>query len=165
MKCKKRYLVFAWLALEVASIPAAAQIIDRVAFQVPQKAIHVPLPDEPGVARYAVSSNAPFTITAENAVGEFRVSVQANGLVNGKRFGLNAQMPGAAENCAALISTAQNVIYAADRKTAATKGDILSQAVIVEIRYAEEATPDFKILTEDNSKAIAPAQACEPTLS
>jgi len=165
MTFKKRYLVLAWLALEIASIPAAAQIIDRVAFTVPQKAIHVQLPEAPGLMRYAISSNAPFAITAGNAIGEFQVSVRHNGLVNGRPFGANAQMPGAAKTCAILLSPTQSVIYAADRMTAAEKGDILSQAVIVEIRYAKEATPNFKILTEQNAKSINPAPACDPTLS
>jgi len=165
MKFKKRYFVFGWLAMEIASIPAAAQIIDRVVFKVPQKAIHVQLPDEPGITRYAISSNAPFAITVENAIGEFQVNVRDNGFINGKYFGTNAQMPGAAENCAVLLSDTQNIIYAADRKTAASKGDILSQAVIVEIRYTAEARPNFKVLTEENSKAISTAQDCESTLS
>jgi hypothetical protein len=165
MKFKKRYLVFAWLAIEIASIPAAAQIIDKVAFSVPQKATHIRLAAEPGLAKFVVASNAPFAVIAENTIGEFNVSVHESGLINGRRFGTNAQMPGEAATCAALISPAGTVIYAAKRKTAAEKGDILSQAVIIEIRYAPEAKPDFKVLTQKNAKSIQPAQACEPSLS
>jgi len=165
MTFKKRHILWSVIALELVSIPAAAQIIDRVAFSVPQKAIHVRVVSEPGVAKFVVSSNAPFAITAQSAIGEFKVNVHKSGLINGKRFGDNAQMPGAANNCGTLISPHKAKIYEADRKTAANKGEILSQAVIVEIRYDADITPDFKVLTETKAKRISTAAACESTLS
>lgn len=162
---KKRYLAIGLIAMEVASIPVSAQIIDKVAFSVPQKVISVPFPPETGIAKFMVSSNAPFAVVSENAIGEFDVSVQVSGSVNGNAFGSNAQMPGAATACAAQTTPSATKLYEADRKTAAQKGDILTQAVIIEIRYDPEITPDFKILTQDKAKRIATGATCEDSIS
>lgn len=165
MTFKKRYLLFGIIALEVVSIPVSAQIIDKVAFSVPQRAIAVPFPPEPGLAKFLVSSNAPFAVVAENTIGEFEVSIQVSGVLNGNRFGDNAQMPGEAQTCAAQISPSATKIYEGDRKTAAQKGDILTQAVIVEIRYDADTSPAFKVMTEDDASKLPQGHACEATLS
>lgn len=162
---KKRYIAIGIIALEIASIPVSAQIIDKVAFSVPQKAIAVPFPPEPGIAKFLVSSNAPFAVISENVVGEFNVSVHVSGMLNGNRFGGNAQMPGEANSCAAQTSPISTKIYEADRKTAAQKGDVLTQAVIVEIRYDAEINPSFKVLTQNKAKGLTAGSACETTLT
>lgn len=165
MTFKKRYLAIGFIAMEVVSIPVSAQIIDKVAFSVPQKVISVPFPPEAGVTKFLVSSNAPFAVVSENAIGEFQVSVQVSGQVNGNAFGSNAQMPGAASSCAMQTAASPTKVYEADRKTAAQKGDILTQAVIVEIRYDAETKPALKIITQDKAKRISSAAVCESKLS
>jgi len=162
---KKRYLAVALIAAEIVSIPVSAQIIDKVAFSVPQRVIAVPFPPEAGVTKFLVSSNAPFAVVSENAIGEFDVSVQASGVLNGNHFGANAQMPGPAKNCAVQTSSSPTKLYEAERKTAAQKGDVLTQAVIVEIRYDAATQPKFEIVTQDNGKKIAAASPCDAKFS
>jgi len=132
---KKRYLALGVLALELATasatFPAAAQIIDRVSLFV-----------------------------TKDTIGDFDVSIHKSGVINGNPFGENAQMPGAANACATALSTAPTNIYMATQKTAAQKGGILTQAVVVEIRYAPETRPSFKIVTQDKSRDFAQAATC-----
>ena len=158
---KARYLAVGLIALEIASIPVSAQIIDKVAFSKPQKVIAVPFPPEAGIAKFLVSSDAPFSVISENAVGEFDVSIKVSGVLNGNHFGANAQMPGAAKSCAVQSSTKSTKIYEAERKTAAQEGDILSKAVIVEIRYDADIKPELKIITQNKAKKISSAMVCE----
>lgn len=165
MRFKKRYLAIGFIAIEIVSIPVSAQIIDKVAFSVPQKVIAVPFPPEAGVTKFLVSSNAPFAVISENAIGEFQVSVQVSGHVNGNAFGSNAQLPGLAASCAAQTAASPTKLYEADRKTAAQAGDILTQAVIVEVRYDTAITPALKIITQDKAKRISSAAVCETKLS
>jgi hypothetical protein len=162
---KKRYLAVALIMAEIVSIPVSAQIIDKVAFSVPQRVIAVPFPPEAGVTKFLVSSNAPFAVVSENAIGEFDVSVQSSGVLNGNRFGANAQMPGRAKACAVQTSASPTKLYEAERKTAAQKGDVLTQAVIVEIRYDPAAQPKFQIVTQDDGKKIAAASPCDAKFS
>jgi len=162
---KKRYIALGLIAMEIASLPVSAQILDKVAFSTPQKVISVPFPPEAGITKFLVSSNAPFAVISENATSEFDVSIQVSGILNGNRFGSNAQMPGAAKACAAQTTVAETKIYEAKRKTEAQEGDILSRAVIVEIRYDAEIKPDFKIITQNKAKRISNGIACEATLS
>jgi len=116
---KKRYIIAALFALELgtlgATLPAAAQIIDRVSFSVPQK----------------------------------------------NRFGDNAQMPGPAQRCATALSENTSTLYMSERKTAAHKGPILSQSVIVEVRHAVEITPKLKIVTQDEAADFQTAPNCD----
>ena len=161
---KKRYLAVALIAAEVVSIPVSAQIIDKVVFSVPQRVVAVPFPPEAGIAKFLVSSNAPFAVISENAIGEFDVSVEVSGVLNGNSFGTNAQMPGAPESCAVQTSPAPTKLYEAERKTALHKGEILTQAVIVKIRYDAQTQPDFEIVTQNDAKKIVAASACSAAL-
>ena len=165
MTIKKRYIALGVIALELASIPVAAQIVDRVSFSVPQKVIAVPFPPEPGLTKFLVASNAPFAVVSENAVGEFDVKIDLSGVLNGGRYGANAQMPGVPTACAVQTSPSSTKIYEAERKTAAQEGDILTQAVIIEIRYDPQTTPDLKIVAENKTKRLPLATACAPSLS
>lgn len=165
MTFKTRYLLAALIAAEIIAIPVSAQIIDRVAFTVPQRVVSVPFPPEAGITKFLVSSNAPFAIISENAVGEFDISVKVSGILNGNRFGANAQMPGAATACAAQTAPSATKLYEADRKTAVQKGEILTQAVIIEIRYDADIQPNLSIITQDKAKKIAAGMACETKLS
>jgi len=165
MRFKKRYIAIGLIAAEVVSIPVSAQIIDKVAFSVPQRVVSVPFPPEAGITKFLVSSNAPFAVISENAIGEYDVKVHVSGILNGNKFGSNAQIPGAAKACAVQTTSSATKVYEADRKTAAHKGDVLTQAVIVEIRYDEAITPDFKIITQDKAKRISTAEPCEASVS
>lgn len=165
---KKRYIVGGYLAFEIAGLAlagtAGAQVLDQIKFEVPQSVASATLPSEPGLTRLVISSNAPFTISASEAVGEYDVSVQSEGLINTTPFGNNAQMPGPEASCGTAVSPTESVIYRATQKTAAARGAVLSQSVMVEIRYDVSMRPKFAVKTEDNSVAIAPAAACEGRL-
>lgn len=139
---KKRYLILGVLALELAALPAAAQMVDRVIFEVKPKvtAVEIPTPTA-GKSRFLVASNAPFHVQSENVVGDLTVSVHKSGDLNGSRFGDNAQMPGDFETCVNVNQPHEATIYKAHQKTAQTRGPILSQAVIFEFSYDEIAQP------------------------
>ena len=165
MTTKARYLAIGLIALEIASIPVSAQIIDKYAFSKPQKVAAVPFPAEVGITKFLVSSDAPFAIISEDTVGEFDVRVKVSGILNGRRFGQNAQLPGAAASCSAQTSKKATKIYEAKRKTASKDGDVLTQAVIVEIRYSPNLNPKLKIISENKAKGFIEGTACKTKLS
>jgi hypothetical protein len=170
---KPRNFILAYIAYECAALIAAAsllggtanaQILDRISFKIPQRAVMARLPSAPGLTRLVVTSNAPFSVIASGAVGDFEVTVLKVGQINTTAFGANAQMPGPANYCASAVTPADSIIYAATQKTARAPGDILSQSVMVEIRYDESAAPKFAVKTEANSQGLVPAPACSSEL-
>lgn len=165
---KKRYLIGGYIAFEIAGFAlagtAGAQVLDQIKFNIPQKVASATLPGEPGLTRLVISSNAAFTISASEAVGEYNVKVIREGLINTTPFGHNAQLPGPESTCSAAVSPSPSIIYRATQKTAAARGAVLSQSVIVEISYDEVIRPKFTVKTEDNSVAITPAATCESRL-
>ncbi len=162
---KKRHLLYGYIAFEIAGLAivgtAGAQVLDQIKFEVPQSVVSATVPTKPGLTRLVISSNAPFTISTAEAIGEFDVKVLAQGLLNTTPFGMNAQMPGPESACASAVSPHPAVIYRATQKTAAARGPVLSQAVMVEIRYDSAMSPKFAVKTQDNSTAITPAPSCE----
>ena len=162
---KKRYLALGIIALEVLTWPAAAQILDKVSFEMPQRVVHAEFPVEPGVTRMFVTSNAPFAILAKGQIGEFDVNVYPSGTVGAVTFGENAQLPGDANACATTLDIKKSIIYAADRKTAIAPGEAASQAVLVEIRYDQALSPKFNVVTEKKSQKYALAAPCQTALS
>ena len=162
---KKRYLVFAILSAEMLAlpfaIPAAAQIMDHVAFSIPQQVASVTIDNAPGKTQLVITSNAGFTVSAQGAIGDFDVRLQPSGSINGTRYGDNAQAPGPMQSCAVATTAAPSVIYFANQKTALRKGGVLSQSVIVEINYDPALTPTFAVKTLDNSESIATAGTCD----
>lgn len=165
---KKRYIVGGYIAFEVLGLAvvgtAGAQVLDQIKFEVPQRVASATLPTEPGLTRLMISSNAGFTVSASEAIGEYDVTVLRDGLINTTPFGLNAQLPGPETACGTATSPAVSVIYRADKKTAAARGPVLTQSVMVEIRYDKAMQPKFSVKTEDNSAAISPAAACDGRL-
>ena len=162
---KKRYLVFALLSAEMLAlpfaIPAAAQIMDHVAFSIPQQVASVTIDNAPGKTQLVITSNAGFTVSSSGAIGDFDVRLQPSGSINGTRYGDNAQAPGPMQSCGVATTTSPSVIYFANKKTALRKGGVLSQSVIVEINYDPALSPKFDVKTLDNSTNIAPASACD----
>jgi len=160
-KTHKHWFIAA-LVLDILSIPAAAQIVDRVSFSVPQKVASVRLDvEQDGMQRFVVASNGPFAIVSENAMGEFTVRLKTKGDINGQSIGANAQLPGADKDCAMVTAQSPQKIYEAIRKTAKTRGEVLSQAVIVEISYDPILDPSFKIMTGKNALSITQAGNCQ----
>ena len=65
LRGKKRYIVFGLIAVEMLSLPAAAQIVHRVAFDIRPVVIAVEIPTaETGISRFLVTSNAGFGVKA-----------------------------------------------------------------------------------------------------
>lgn len=161
---KKRTFIFAYLAYEVIALAfagsASAQILDRIKFEVPQHAVMAKLPTEPGRTRLIVTSNSPFAVIASGAVGDYNISVMSEGHINTTSFGSNAQLPGPASLCAAAVSPVESIIYQAEQKTARSRGSVLSQAVMIEIRYDSALAPDFAVKTQVNSQGLVPAAGC-----
>lgn len=144
---KKRYVVLGLLAMELLSLPAAAQIVQRVSFEVRPRVVAVEIPtSEPGLSRYLVSSNAGFGVKANNVVGDIHVDVHVSGAMSDiNRFGDSAQLPGPKSECAQTSGQGSH-IYLANRKTAATPGTPPEQAVVFEFSYDAEARPDFEFI-------------------
>ena len=166
IRFKKRYIAYAIIGAEILALPmafpAAAQIIDRVSFSIPPQVASVKIDAQPGKTQLVITSNSGFTIAAEGAIGEFNAAVYPSGNINGTRYGDNAQAPGPMQSCGVAVSTAPSIIYNADKKTAVSKGDILSQSVIVEINYDPSLNPKFIVKTLDNSASYTRAGACSP---
>lgn len=141
---KKRYIMLGLLLIEVASLPAAAQIVHRVAFEVQPLVNAVEIPTaEPGLSRFLVASNSGFGVEADNIAGNVDIAVRSSGTIGGlTRFGDAAQLPGDQSVCSQ-TSGLPSPIYIADKKTAARKGTAPEQAVIFEFRYEAEARPTF----------------------
>ena len=165
MTFKARYLVVGLIALEVASIPVSAQIISKFAFSKPQRVVAVAFPVEVGLTKFLVSSDAPFAVISENAIGEFDVRIKVSGTLNGQRFGQNAQLPGAAVSCKAQTSNDKTKIYEAERKITSQDGDILTRAIIVEVRYDASIKPELKVISQNKAKKFLSGTACETKLS
>lgn len=158
---KHKYWFIAALVIDILSIPAAAQIVDHVSFSVPETVASVRLDvQQEGLQRFVVASNGPFAVVSENAVGEFNVNLVTKGDIKGLAIGENAQLPGSKISCAVATAQSQQKIYEAVRKTAKRRGEALSQAVIVEIRYDPALDPDFKIVTGENAYSIKRAGSC-----
>lgn len=157
---KKRYIVMAILAAEIIAIPAAAQIVQKVAFEVRPIVTAVEIPTaEAGHSRFIVTSNAGFGIDAEGLVGDVKVTVHQSGKIqNGPRFGDNAQLPGEKRICAESYSAEGSPIYLATQRTAAEPGDPVSQSVIFEMRYDAAATPEFEFRA--GTRASLPPMTC-----
>ncbi len=161
---KKRYLVFGLLALEVLSLPAAAQIVHRVAFDIRPVVTAVEIPTaEPGMSRFLVASNAGFSVKASNVVGDVSVAVHVSGTMSDvSRFGDAAQLPGPATGCA-IASGMRSDIYVADRKTAASPGTPPQQAVIFEFKYDSDARPAIEFIPgNDDTSSL---QKCQKATS
>lgn len=164
-KIKKRYIALGLIALEVISFPVSAHIIHKASTAEPEKIVAVPFPEEAGITKFLMSSNTPFTIVSESASGEFDIEIKRSGMLNGHQYGSNAQMPGPAKACAATITTSATKIYEANRKIEAGDGDVLTQAIIVEIRYPKDIEPNLKIISKSKAKHVSEAANCKTKLS
>lgn len=144
---KKRFLFIGLLLLELISLPAAAQIVQKVSFDIRPIVTAVEIPTaEPGVSRYLVASNAGFSVQAKDIIGTVEVDVHVSGTMGvGNRFGDSAQLPGPKLSCSQTSGT-NAVIYIADRKTAASHGTPPEQAVVFEFQYSSEIRPSFEFV-------------------
>ncbi|MCF6221302.1 MAG: hypothetical protein L3J65_09335 [Robiginitomaculum sp.] len=163
----KKKIFLGWVALEAVvlliGLPAAAQIVDRVMFTAAPRAAHAVTPIAPGLTEIMVASNAPFTILSEGAVGEMSLMLTVSGTINGKAFGGNAQDPGQIEDCVLSTAAAPTALYTATRRTAANRGEVIGQAVMVHIKYDPSLTPKFSVQTLDHpaAKSAALAMPCQ----
>jgi len=158
LKGKKRYIVLGLLGLELMSLPAAAQIVHKTAFEARPIVTAVEIPTtELGVSRFFVSSNAGFDIKANNIAGDVSVKVHVSGQFSPEhRFGDAAQLPGPKTTCAH-AATANAAIYKADRKTALReRANTTDRAVIFEITYDPTQKPDFNFVAgQDRNAALS----------
>ena len=160
---KKRYIMMAVVCAELASLPAAAQIVNRVVFDVRPIVTAVEIPtSEPGLSRFLVASNSGFGVEAKGVIGDVDISVHRSGTISGAaRFGEAAQIPGG-QSVGSQTTGFPSPIYIADKKTAAREGTPVEQAVVFEFRYAPEARPDFDFKAGVDSVS-APASCIEGT--
>ncbi len=163
---KKRNIVFGLIALEIISIPVSAKMIDKALHAIPQDVIATELPRQPGLTKLVINSNTPFVIAASDVTGELDVKVNQTGAIYTTPYGEEAQMPGPSESCSAPTSIDEKVIYEAQRRTANNRGKILSQSVVVELRYDADTDPVFNVMTKKAAKGLKTAPDCsEPRLA
>jgi len=160
---KKRYILLGFLAVELLSLPAAAQIVHKVAFEVRPIVTAVEIPtSEPGLSRYLVASNSGFGVKATGVLGDVHVDVHVSGTMSEvSRFGDAAQLPGPKHGCGK-ANGFDSYIYLASRKTAATKGTPPEQAVVFEFSYDPNARPNFEF-TAGTETTVTPISCAEAT--
>lgn len=144
---KKRYIAFALLLVELMTLPATAQIVQKVSFEARPMVTAVKIPTvEPGVSRYLVASNAGFVLEANNIIGDITVDVHQSGILSeGNNFGASAQLPGPKLSCRQ-TNGLSSIIYKANQKTSAIPGTPPEQAVMFEIQYSTDSRPEFKFI-------------------
>lgn len=157
---KPRYFLFAFIGFELIALPASAGMVGKVFSSLNQHAVVTELPRQPGTAKLVISSNAPFVITAENMSGDVDLNLMQSGKIYTTRFGDNTQTPGPEKACASLGNTKPAIIYTADKATSVKDAEILSQSVVMEVSYAYDAQPVFKVMTHREAKKIETAPAC-----
>ena len=159
MPFKLRYLAGLWIAVELLSLPAAAQVVHRVSFSVQPHVIAAEIPvDRPGEAHFVVSSNAPFAVVADDIIGEIDISVSESGTFGLMDYGSSAQLPGESEGCVLMLGPHEQVVYRAERRTAAKRGDGVEQAVVMSFIFDPAASPRFDFTVGE--RAVV-ASACE----
>ncbi len=159
----KKKIFLGWLAFEAVglcvgigiALPATAQIVDKVMFSAPPRAAHVVTAIAPGITEIMVASNAPFAVLSEGAIGDMSLRLTVNGTINGKAFGGQAQDPGQIAGCFFFIYSATTEIYTATKRTAARRGEIIDQAVMIHIKYDPALTPKFSVKTLDKPEAMS----------
>ncbi len=163
-KGKKRYIFLGLLAVELLSLPAAAQIMQRVSFEIPPIVTAVEIPtSEPGLSRFLVTSNTGFGVEATDVIGDVSVDIQKSGAFgSGNRFGDSAQLPGPKTGCG-LASGIPSSVYLADRKTASLPGSPPEQAVVFEFRYHADARPKFNFVA--GAQKTSPVKPCSGATS
>lgn len=114
---------------------------------------------QPGQKQFLVASNAPFRIISQDIIGMLDVKVQSQGHVGGFQYGGASQLPGRSQGCHIVTSSMPTTIYQAYRKTAARRGSLSSQAVLVTINYDKTATPDISVSAD---KLRRPDQNMQP---
>ena len=159
IKRNKGKLLLGWIALELAAIPAAAQMIERVSFApAPQVIVADARDNAPGFRSFLVASNTPFVVEVEQVVGDVEVEVFSNGYIGEMMYGANAQMPGAAKVCMT-ARLGMTRVYEAERKTAATRGNVQSHAVRVNVRFDKAADPAIRIVSVADGYGL-PGENC-----
>ena len=129
-----------------------AQSSYQMEYIIPEKVVVGLTVQEKNDAKIMIASNAPFFITVQGIAGEICVQITLSGTMQGKKFGVNAQLPGHERTCRTLKSTDKQVIYTANRKTALLPGSPLSQSIVAHISYTHDATPVFFIPTLNELK-------------
>ena len=158
-RVRKRHIAIGLVALELASIPVAAQMVDHVSFKVEPRVIVAEVPDRPaGERTFLVASNAAFVIEVEDVVGPVRTAVTPTGQVDNLSYGNAAELPGLAGSC---ISAQGNrtQVYAATGKTAKLRGKVQDQAVRIDVRFDPIANPLIHIVPRDEGSGL-PGGAC-----
>ena len=159
-------ILLTWLAVEgialCVALPATSQIVDRVMFTAAPRAAHTVTQIKPGHAQILVASNAPFSILSQGGVGDMNMEMTINGTIHGKSFGGNAAHPGAMLACVTATSPAASLLYAGTKRTAANRGHVLTQAVMIDITYDPAIRPKFSVKTntDTEAKTATPTPAC-----
>lgn len=145
---KKRYWLAGIIALEVATIPVSAQIIGKISsFQKSLRTtpvVSVLIDETPGQKRYAIASQYPFYVSANNFEGPININLDTKAIIGGIKFGEIAQLPGKAKSCT-IVQSPKQTIYQSERGTYTHEGHVTTQAVIMTVSFDTKDTPDINI--------------------
>jgi len=140
---KKRYVILAIAAIEIAALPAAAHKFANYEYVPASIVAAAEIKTNSGQSAYMVTSDGPFAISVKNLSGEANVRVFNKGTLNGTKFGDNAQMPGAASSCTISNKDTRSLIY---------RGDV---------EHDPAQTPKIKFVSDKKAKKYNDAKACE----
>ena len=160
---KKRYIILAIACVEIAALPAAAQKFGAFDFTMPSvvAASKLPTPmQEKGAQRFLVTSDGPFSITSEGAASDFELIWVKSGSMGNFHFGKHAKLPGEVYSCAKSNTIDKTIIYDAAQATYDQDGEVVDQAVLVEIRFNPDLAPKFKFVSDKRTKKLPRAEAC-----
>ncbi len=160
---KKRYIVLAIACIEIAALPAAAQKLGAFELKIPSivAASKLPAPmQETGAQRFLVTSDGPFSIVSEGAATNFELVWVKSGSMGDLHFGKHAQLPGEVYSCAQSRTVDKTVIYDAPQATYEDDGEVVDQAVLVEIRFNQAQAPKIKFISDKRAKKLPRAKVC-----
>lgn len=163
MGLKKRYIILAWIGLEIAALPVAALGFKSMDFNFDRLKITTAIPviEQAGHTSFIVTSQGPFAITTQGLSGNYNVKIYTSGFVNGNPYGENARLPGAKFKCGRVEGSQPSAIYMSEHNTSVIKGPILSRAVRVDVTYDPNQMAEIDVVAHWKANDVPLAQPCE----
>lgn len=90
-----------------------------------------------------MASDGPFAILSSGDAGEFQFRIHRSGQANNTPFGSLVQYDGPLTGCGKASSASSQVVFSSNFATAPNTGEVIDQAVLLEIVYDNALNPDF----------------------
>lgn len=114
-----------------------------------------------------MASDGPFAILSSGDAGEFQFRIHKSGQANNTPFGSLVQYDGPLTGCGKASSASSQVVFSSNFATAPNTGEVIDQAVLLEIVYDHALNPDFVAvsLSEERYKEAMAQVECSPSPS